>query len=58
MAGALKWMSLDLADDKSTSTSGNDLVLLDNKPLHEPMLTQSVSSSSVTKPQWVKRNEG
>ena len=58
MAGAFKWMSLDLADDKSTSTSDNDLVLLDNKPLHEPMLTQSVSSSGATMSQWVKRNKG
>ena len=39
---ALRWMSLDLIDDKSmlVEGSGNGLVPSGNKPFPEPMLTQ------------------
>ena len=38
---ALRWMPLDLTDDKSVNIgSGNGLVPSGNKPLPEPMLNQ------------------
>ena len=37
---ALRWMPLDLTDDKSNIGSGNGLVPSGNKPLPKPMLTQ------------------
>ena len=37
---ALRWMALDLTDDKSNIGSGNGLVPSGNKPLPEPMLAQ------------------
>ena len=37
---ALKWVSLDLTDDKSNIGSGNGLVLWGDNTLPEPVLTQ------------------
>ena len=37
---ALRWMTLDLTDDKSTLAQVNGLVPSGNKPLPEPMLIQ------------------
>ena len=44
---ALRWMSLDLTDDKVNIGSGYGLVPSGNKPLPEPMLTQ-ISNSYIT----------
>ena len=38
---ALRWMPLDLIDVEVNIDSGNGLVLSGNKPLPEPMLTQT-----------------
>ena len=49
---ALRWMPLDLTDDKSTLVQV--VVSSSKKPLPEPMLTQIMSPYGATRPKWLK----